>query len=155
MPFTPQRTQGYYGAGSVVEFTMAVAHSASANPDDRIMMQLTWSRDGVATAAGLGSRALATEGSARDCVFCATLSLGCSGSDLGANCAGAYFLARSGTLNITAAQPAPGTSFSASLTNARFEEWDWVNDGPLAGGRCLIVPSVTVSSVPVVATTVP
>ena len=65
-------------------------------------------------------------------------SPGCSRSD-GGSCGGSYF-AQAGNLQLnTATQNYTAGNMSGTMSNVRFDEWDFTNDLRVSGGRCVIL----------------
>src|SRR5438874_1350636 len=61
-------------------------------------------------------------------------------------CTNAYF-AQSGTVTVSqAGKTNPGT-MSASAQNLTLVEWDFTQDAPLSGGRCITIDSATFNNV--------
>ena len=75
------------------------------------------------------------------CDYCYYIQLGC---DNMGNC-GKSYLARSGTLAVTAATKNPDAgTYAFTLTNVTYEEWDFTADTAVDGG-CLTLPSFSFS----------
>ena len=128
----------------------AMGRPIGIDPDFRLSGGTVVTTDGViypskvsATGVTTGTRDLALEGTYNNCHFCATLGRSCTA---GANCTGGVYFAREGTMTVTSASRATTGTFSGSLSNVRFEEWNLSTDSAVAGGRCFMVPSGSISA---------
>jgi hypothetical protein len=133
--------EGQYANTATFELTQADALTSTTQPTDFISFEAIWKYGTTATNITIpGTRNLANEGTYSTCKFCATIQKGCTTS-----CT-QQFLARSGSLNISAATRATPGTFVGSLTNGCFEEWNLDTDQPVQGGSCIVVQSASVNA---------
>ncbi len=145
--FPAQRSNAtYFPNNGGYEYTSAAGFNAPSDPSDRLGMEVIWTNNGNATNAATGTRNLLNEGTYDVCTFCATLRRGCTLSPTGVSCSGGSYLAQGGTMTVTSVPRTASGTFSGSLSNVRFEEWDLNMDRKVNGGRCFTVPSGSISA---------
>ncbi|MCC6337100.1 MAG: hypothetical protein IT380_24290 [Myxococcales bacterium] len=136
--------EGYYDNNANYEITGGSVTSATTDPYDIVGVEVIWAISGTPTNVMVPSSVnLATGGTYRSCLYCTTLSTGCSNSTM--TCA-QRFLGRAGTMVVSQASRTMTGSISATLTDVRFEEWNLSSDTPVTGGQCYLVQSATVNA---------
>jgi len=157
LSLSAQRSAARYLSGSSLEYTFASGFSAANDPTDIVGMEVIWAADlgsglmDLATTVPATNVNLATGGTYFDCTYCATLRRGCTfnTTSMAYDCTGGNYLARMGSVSVSSAPRMASGSFSGSLSNVTFQEWNLQMDTPVTNGRCFTLPSFSLTNVTV------
>lgn len=116
--------------------TTGFGATTSGNPTDLINVEVWWST-GISSVPY--TEDLALEPTYGGCPTCLVLKRAC---DFNVQmCTGGDYLGISGSVTVTQATRGDAGVFQASWQNVRFQEWDFVSDTAVDGGRCLTTAS--------------
>jgi hypothetical protein len=138
---------GNYDNGLTTRFeeTFATVRSAATGVVDRLQVEVVWATGNPFVQTGVmvpSTRNLANEIDYDTCVFCSVLCTNISASNV---CAKRFF-ARTGNMTVGAASRSIPGNINATLSNVRFDEWDFGTDTAVTGGECIIVNAATISA---------
>lgn len=124
------------GTFDTTQNTFGTGQSSPTDPTDELTLELWWDATPLPVV-----RDLSTVGTYQQCLSCAVLRRDCfSGS-----CAGGEFYGRSGSMTVSSAPRGMAGTFVGTVTNVRFEEWNFTSDTAVPGGRCVIMSSGSMS----------
>ncbi|MFT3713088.1 MAG: hypothetical protein QM817_35995 [Archangium sp.] len=145
---TAVRGDAQYSTG-MFELTTAGGITTATDPGDIIGFEVIWAINGVEQNPVVpGSQNLATGGTYNTCKYCTTLRRTCTDNGTGFTCTGGSYLGRVGTMSVSSAPRSATGSFSGTLTNVTFQEWNLSTDMPVTNGRCFTVTNFAVTNVP-------
>jgi hypothetical protein len=114
--------------------TYALQYKSAAPPTDSL--ELDVNHNLVTTLPA--SKTFSASDTLANCGLCALYATGCTEQ----GCA-KYYLAQGGTANVTSAPATASGTFSGSISNVKFQEWNLSGDSAVAGGACFTLGSAS------------